>query len=289
MTGPELGLLLLCCRLEDEVLPLTQAQYRALRQQMRQCPAPENSDRALCAEDLQRCGCVEAERILALLSRRRALLECLPRWEAAGVLILTRLSPHYPAALRAALGDDAPPALFLSGDASLLSRPMLSLTGCRDLYPEGAAFAAQVGAAAARTGHVLVSGNARGADRIAQEACLAAGGAVLSFVADRLTDHSRRARVLYVSEDGPDRPFSAARALARNRCIYALGRPSLVAQVRDGQGGTWRGASQALARGKRDLYLLRDGSSGAQRLCDDGAQTVLPEQLDDLLRFIENK
>lgn len=286
MTGAELGLLLLCCRLEDEVLPLTQAQYRALRQQIRQLPAPDHGDQALCHANLRQCGCsdADADRILTLLSRQQSLLQSLSRWKAAGIEVCTRLHPDYPAALNDALGDDGPPALFLSGDAALLSRPAVSLTGCRELFPENEEFARLVGRTAAVSGRVLISGNARGADRVAQEACLATGGSVISIVADRLTDHPPRPRMLYLCEESPFRPFSAARALSRNRCIYALGAPAFVAQVRDGLGGSWRGASQALSHGKNDLYVLQDGSAGANHLCQLGAHGILPSQLGDILK-----
>lgn len=84
---------------------------------------------------------------------------------------------------------------------------MIALVGSRDLCEENARFATELGAQVAKQGYTLVSGNARGADSTAQEACLAAGGQVVSIVSDPLMVHRTRENVLYVSENGFDEPF----------------------------------------------------------------------------------
>ena len=111
---------------------------------------------------------------------------------------------------------------------------------------------------AAEEGLTLVSGNARGADRTAQEACLAAGGRVISIVADELSKQARRRNLLYLSEDDFDGAFSTQRALSRNRCIHALGRMVFVAQSDFGHGGTWDGTVKNLRFGWR-LCLPKTG------------------------------
>lgn len=177
MTPAEEGLLLLCCRLEEDWQPLTLSQHKALRKRVQESRRPGDPDRTLEVEDLEAIGCgrTEAERILEILSRQDWLRKREAYWTKRGVEICTRLSGDYPPRLRERLGNDAPAALFLLGDRSLLQRPAIALVGARDLREEGRAFAEAVGRLAARSGHVLVSGNARGADQTAQEACLEAG------------------------------------------------------------------------------------------------------------------
>lgn len=286
MTPAEEGLLLLCCRLEEDWQPLTLSQHKALRKRVQESRRPEDPDRTLGVEDLEAIGCgrAEAERILEILARQDWLRKREAYWTKRGVEICTRLSEDYPSRLRERLGDDAPAALFLLGDRSLLQKPAIALVGSRDLTGEGRAFAEAVGRLAARSGHVLVSGNARGADQAAQEACLGAGGAVISVVADRLLRHPIRKGILYVSEDGPDLPFSAGRALRRNRLIHTMGTMTFAAQIRYGAGGTWDGSIHNLQQGLSTLYVPKDGTPAAVELCRRGALPITVAQLEQLAR-----
>ena len=110
---------------------------------------------------------------------------------------ITRVSDGYPLLLRKRLGLDSPGSLWIKGDASLLSQPAVSLVGSRDLNEPNREFAREVGRQAALQGYVLISGNARGADRTAQESCLNAGGRVISVVADELNKHPERENLIY--------------------------------------------------------------------------------------------
>lgn len=284
MTPAEQGLLLLCCKLEDDILPLTYAQFRKLGERVRASRKPEDADRELCAEDLEQIGCspAEADRILLLLSRQKYLEGWLADWRRQGITAVTLQSEHYPWRLRERLKEDAPTALFLLGDESLLDRTGIALVGSRDLTPDGIAFAAEVGRLAARSGHVLISGNARGADQTAQEACLEAGGSVVSFVADRLLGKKPRERVLYVGEDGPGWGFTSYRALRRNRLIHSAGIATFVAQCTHGKGGTWDGTTRNLQRGWSPVYIRDDGTKASKELCALGAKPISVEVLKKL-------
>lgn len=52
-----------------------------------------------------------------------------PRRSGWSIFPLTRITPGYPAALRALLGDHAPLVLFLRGEPSLLELPCISVVG----------------------------------------------------------------------------------------------------------------------------------------------------------------
>ena len=266
MDREELLLMLLCCKMGDRIVPLTAGQYLALQKKAGAPPAEPDRILSLCGPDSER------ERLAARLSREAVLSERLCRWHEKGVEVCTLLSPDYPRELREKLGEDAPAALFLLGDRSLLAKPAVSLVGSRNLREENRRFAEARGAWAAARGLTLCSGDARGADRAGQEGCLHAGGAVLSFVADRLLDRRVTERCLYASEDGPDYAFSSARALARNRLIHAKGRCVFVAQTEDGRGGTWSGTYKNLTRRWSPVYCYEDGTVGMAHLCREGAK-----------------
>ena len=284
MTGAERGFLLLCCHLGDpERRPLTPAQFRKLARRVRDSEKP-TADRELEVRDLTAIGYGpgDAARILGLLSDEELLDRYLRRAAKFGCIPLTRLTPAYPRRLLEALGDDAPGCIWARGDLSLLERPGVALVGSRDLRPQNEAFARQVGLRAAAQGLSLISGNARGADKTAQNAALAADGGVISILADRLTDHVPTRNVLYLSEEGFDLEFTAQRALSRNRCIHALGIAAIAAQCSLRSGGTWDGSVKNLRFGWSPLYVFDDGSESADLLEQMGAVKLGMADLEDL-------
>ena len=281
MTAGEEGFLLLTgCLGDPERKPLTVAQFRDLTLRARAMSRP-TVDRDLAAEDLIAIGCKQeaAERILKLLSQTDQLQWYVKRGKGAGCLPVTRISEAYPHRLRTALGMDAPGTLLYSGNPALLQQKKISLVGSRDLRQENEAFAAEVGRQAALQGYVLVSGNARGADRTAQDSCLVHGGAVISVVADELSKHRGNDNILYLSEEGYDLGFSAHRALQRNRVIHALSDQVLVAQCTLGKGGTWDGTKNNLRKGWSKVFCLRDGSKATVELEQMGAALIEPAAL----------
>lgn len=284
MTGVERGFLLLCAELGDGRKPLTPAQFRTLRARvLARTEAAAEPDRPLAPADLLALGydAEMARRIVELMEREQALSDYLSIAEELGIQPITRISAAYPARLRR-LGEQAPAVLFCRGDASLLSRPAVALVGSRELTSEGAAFAARVGTLAAREGYALVSGNARGADQTAQNACLAAGGAVIAVLPDGLQDHApENERTVYLCEWGWHLPIVAYRALERNRLIHALGEKTLVAQSHL-SGGTWQGSQENLRRGWSPLFVHADGSPGCSALISMGACAVRLDALTSL-------
>ena len=229
-----------------------------------------------------------AERIVGLLSEAERMMAYAQRGARSGCVPITRISDGYPRLLHKRLSLDTPGVLWAKGDRSLLNAPAVALVGSRDLHPENAEFAREVGIQAARQGYVLISGNARGADREAQEACLAAGGSVISIVADSLLHQAERKNVLYLSEDSYDLPFSTGRALSRNRLIHCMGMLTLVAQCRLEKGGSWDGAVNNLRAHWSALYCFDDGSEAARALADRGAVAIGLSQLKDLGYLREN-
>ena len=290
MTGAERGFLLLTCPMGNDQRPvLTTAQFRTLSKRAVQMQMPLEQ-RDLTREDIMALGygAEFAGRILHLLEEEAVLDHYLQRSHRAGCQSISRISDDYPLKLRKRLGLDSPGSLWARGDLTLLERPMIALVGSRDLRKENAEFARQVGIAVARQGYVLVSGNARGADKTAQYACLEAGGAVISVLADELEKYPAQKNLLYLAEDGFDLPFTAIRALSRNRVIHGLGEKTFVAQVTDGHGGTWDGTVKNLRFSWSPVYCFRDGSEGANTLIQMGANPVGFADLEDISKLQPN-
>ena len=285
MTPLDRGFLLLTQQLGDPSRkPLTTAQFRELTLLARAMERPANGSRELSLEDLMSIGCdfLTGEQILSLLSQESLLDGYLAKGAAAGCRPITRLSPAYPHSLRKKLGTDCPGCLWAKGDLSHLSTPMIALVGSRELHPDNYAFAREAGRQAALQGFTLVSGNARGADTEAQESCLTHGGRVISIVADRLDHCPEQKNTLYLSEGGFDLPFSAQRALSRNRIIHCLPQKVLVAQVTHHKGGTWGGSLQNLKQRWTPLLCFNDGRDGTKALLNLGAIPITLSELESL-------
>ena len=283
MTPRERGFLLLSSHLgEPARKPMTTAQLRTLAGRMAGLDWAYE-DRELETADLKRLGYGSemASHIVSLLAEDDVLDYYLRKGQILGCIPITRISTDYPLHLRKRLGLESPGVLWARGDITLLAQPMVSLVGSRELREENRKFAAEVGRQAALQGYVLVSGNARGSDKTAQESCLAAGGSVISVVADELWKQPLRDNLLYLSENDYEEGFSAQRALSRNRVIHALGLMTFVAQSSLHTGGTWDGTVKNLQNRWSSVYGFNDGSDAMSALSQMGLEPIGMELLSD--------
>ena len=289
MTGPEQGFLLLTSTLGDPGRkPLTVPQFRNLAKQAMNANW-EGEVRDLEITDLLALGYDQqmSERIAGLLTGTNQLREYLHRAERFDCFPVTRLSPIYPVVVRKRLGLDSPGVLWAKGDVTLLNRPAVAVIGSRDLNDENRRFAEEAGRQIAKQGYVLVSGNARGADKAAQEACLEAGGKIISVVADSLQKQPLCRNTLYLSLDDFDQDFSTYRALRRNYVIHTMGSLTIAAQCSFGKGGTWDGILMNLKNGWNPVCIFEDNSEATEELQNRGVRTITKENLQDLLILTE--
>ncbi len=284
MNTAERGFLLLCGDLADGRTPLSLHQLHLLRQRLSGAAQEGDASAPLIAPFFQSLGYSEkyAARLAALYDREDTLQQYLELGAKKGCFPLTCVSDGFPQYLREKLGKRCPAVLFYRGNPALLHGRKIAVVGSRKLKAYGSAFAAKVGELAAAEGLVLVSGNARGADKTAQEACLQNGGSVIAVVSEPLCEQEPSSdRIVYLAESGWHQPFSAERALGRNRLIHALGARSFVAQCAVGS-GTWQGTADALKHAIAPVFVCNDGTEGAKGLEHLGAVSVTLEALNDL-------
>src|SRR5207302_8594164 len=162
----------------------------------------------------------------------------------------------------------------------------IAVVGSRNIDETGAAFARKVGHKVAAARSCLVSGGARGTDRIAMDGAMEADGVAAGALADSLESTVRKSdvrellldgRLVLVTPYAPTAGFSVGAAMGRNKVIYGLAEFGVVVSSDYQTGGTWAGAVEALKAGWCPV-LARDGDGvprGNKELLKLGA-TALP-------------
>jgi predicted Rossmann fold nucleotide-binding protein DprA/Smf involved in DNA uptake len=224
----------------------------------------------------------EHRRIKGLIEQATAVAFAAEELERTGIKVLTYFDEGYPTRLRERLGRQAPPLVYVAGAVSLLSKPAIGVVGSRDIEPAVARVARGFGTMAAERDFVVVSGGARGVDQLAMQAVLERGGSAVGVLAEDMTKRLRDADTRRAITQGylclltPYKPtlgFTVANAMNRNKLIYALADRTVVISTKDGEGGTWNGAMEALRRGYGSVYVWvgQGTTTGNQRLQAQGA------------------
>src|SRR5258708_1870002 len=221
--------------------PLTLSEWNDLERQLQRSSLRRPAGlRGRPAADLVRelvIAASEAERIVELLDRSEPLAAALEDLFSSGLWVLSRADDLYPAKLRQTLKLKAPVVLFGAGELGLLKKPAVAVVGSRNIDEAGVAFAQEVGRKAVAARMAVVSGGARGSDRIAMDGALQAGGAAIGVLADSLEATVRKPDVSEFLHDGrlllltpyvPTAGFSVGGAMGRNKVIYGLSDFSVV-------------------------------------------------------------
>lgn len=280
--------------------PLTLAEWNKLGRKIHDSPLKQPAALQGCAADvLARELAIlpgDAERIVQLLERSGRLALELEGLFSRGLWAVSRVDGLYPKKLRDTLKHQAPTVLFGAGDSQLLGRGGVAVIGSRNIDEAGTAFAEAVGRKIAAARLPVISGGARGTDRLAMSAALEAGRPAVGVLADSLERTVRQPDLRQMLLDGqlalltpyaPTAGFSVGAAMGRNKVIYGLADFAVVVSSDYQTGGTWAGAVEALKAGWCPVFV-RDGahvSRGNRELLKLGA-AVLPEgelsQISDL-------
>lgn len=238
--------------------------------------------------ELERAGLGEVLRANVAAAKRTWDLDReLARVEAAGVTLLTRDDPGYPARLRQIAG--APPVLYVKGALTPADDLALGIVGTRRATAYGREVTTRLAGELAAAGLTIVSGLAKGVDACAHDAALRAGGRTIAFLGsgvDVIYPAEHRALAARIANGGqgalvseyhlgttPDAPNFPA----RNRLISGMSLGVLVteAPLRSGALIT----TDFAAEQGRDVFavpgsILSPNSAGPNELLKEGARPV---------------
>ena len=244
---------------------------------------------------------VDAQRIQGLLQRGAALGLAIESWTNKGLWVVGRSDPEYPRRLKDRLKGlaPAPPVLYGAGARELLNCGGLAIVGSRDADDGALDFTRRVAQTAASQEIPIISGGARGVDSEAMSAAIQEGGTAIGVLADSLlkTAISGKYRngimndkIVLVSPYDPTSGFNVGNAMGRNKYVYALADWGLVVTTATGKGGTWAGATEALQKHGRSVYVRVEEMvpDGNHKLVELGAKSFPNEPWTDLRTQLAN-
>lgn len=180
-----------------------------------------------------------------------------------------------------------PYALWVKGNVELLREPSIAVVGSRMPSTAGQEITRSTSEELAAKGYVIVSGLARGVDKIAHEGALRLGRPTIGVVAcglDRIYPSSNyqlykemEETGLIVSEYPPGTRPARYRFLARNRLLAAFSEAVVVTSA------AWRSGALNTASWARDMgkpvmafphHVKDPDAAGCHRLIRDGATLV---------------
>lgn len=201
----------------------------------------------------------------------------------AGARLICWADDDYPAALRRI--DDAPPVLWLRGDATWLTADPVAVVGARNASSLGLRMARGMAAGLGGAGHSVVAGLARGIDTAAHNAALPtgtvavmAGGIDFIYPAENIVLAAQIAEAgALVSEQPPGLEPQARHFPMRNRIISGLCRATVVIEAAH-RSGSLITAKSALDQGRDVMAVpghpMDARAAGCNGLIRDGAILV---------------
>ncbi len=213
-----------------------------------------------------------------------------------GIQVFTWEDEGYPSRLREI--DQPPPVLYVRGSFKVEDEWSVAMVGTRRVTPYGWQVADELGMFLANHGLTVISGLARGVDRVSHEAALKANGrtiAVLGSGVDRIypPEHQNLAEKIIahgavISDYPPGTAPDGVNFPPRNRIISGLARAVVVVEAGD-ESGALITATFAAEQGREvfavpgSIYALQ--SKGTNRLIRDGAHPLI--RFEDILEELD--
>lgn len=226
-------------------------------------------------------GSEYVERIRKLTARGGNVAFELDNLERKGIQVVTPFDQDYPILLKRRLKKKTPPVLFYCGDITLAKKIGIGVVGSRNIDEDGIGFTQKLVEKAASERLIVYSGGAKGVDMISERTAIESGSAAVSFIADSLLSRIRKKEIvdsvlggqrLLISDVKPDMGFTAARAMSRNKYIYASSYGTFVVASDYNTGGTWAGATEAMRNGWTKVLVWTGGRcEGNRKLIEKGA------------------
>ena len=201
---------------------------------------------------------IKASYAEAIVAARDGAMRDWERLRENNIQLLLIGSESYPPGLEDMLGGDAPPYLFVKGNAEILQKDCVGVCGARHASQRGLELARNIASELAHKGIGIVSGNASGVDIVSHEATLRNGGVTIFVLPIGILNYRARRETemllscenhLIVSQFPPETMWFAHNAMTRNSLIVALSKTMLVVEA--GQsGGTLAAGEKALELGQ---------------------------------------
>lgn len=181
-----------------------------------------------------------------------------------GFTVIPFWSKKYPETLMSNLKMKySPTVLYIKGDHKLFKMQSVAIIGSRKAAQSSLRFTEVVAKKYSEKQRVVVSGFAKGVDRLALDSALKYGGqsiivlpqGIMTFDTGlkRYENQLLNGDILVLSTFFPTAPWSIGLAMGRNTYIYGLAKEIFVAES-DEKGGTWSGVSDGLRKGRK-IYV----------------------------------
>jgi DNA processing protein len=213
-----------------------------------------------------------------------------------GITTLTWLDEDFPRRLREI--DQPPPVLYIKGAFTLEDDWSVAVVGTRNVTTYGRKVTEELSAFLSHNKITVVSGLARGVDRIAHESALKQGGrtvAVLGSGVDNIYPPEHRGLAERIAQQGavisdypPGTPPDGVNFPPRNRIISGLSMASVIIEAGETSGALIT-ATFSVNQG-REVFAVPGSiyapqSKGANRLIRDGAHPLL--RFEEILEILD--
>lgn len=155
---------------------------------------------------------------------------------------------------------NSPPLLYVKGNIKLLNEDSVAVVGSREAPAVALEFTKNIAKKCANNYEVVVSGFAKGVDKMALDATLEYNGhsiivlpqGILTFGSGIKKYYKKiiEGDVLILSTFHPKAPWLVGLAMNRNTYIYGLAKTIYVAES-NAKGGTWNGVMDGLKKGRK--------------------------------------
>lgn len=159
----------------------------------------------------------------------------------------------------------SPPLLYIKGNKQLLHESSVAIVGVRNASEAALQFTEAVAQKCVKDYKVVISGFAKGVDRLALDSTLKYHGrsiivlpqGIMTFASGFKKYYPQivEGDVLVVSTYFPKSPWNVGLAMGRNTYIYGLAAEIYVAES-DSSGGTWSGVISGLRKGRK-IYVRK--------------------------------
>lgn len=198
---------------------------------------------------------------------------------------------------------NAPRALFVAGDTSILERgPRVSLVGSRRATPSGLAAAHRLSFELARRGAVVVSGLAEGIDTAAHRGAMEAGGRTIAVLgtpinrafpaANRELQNRIGREHLLISQFSPETKTLPMHFPMRNRTMALIADATVIVEAGEKSGSLHQGW-EALRLGRPLFFMEHVGRGRSHRWAGEfrryGAQEVSVDASELILDFVPER